>query len=114
MGLGADASLINLWREGGGSIAAFCFPPGEIREAAAPRPTPPPSLTIVGLRTIRETAVVLYTHQSMTLLYNLAVVFRRYSVDATVEGWGAVGSEGRVTLWCHHGSLEGDDFDRYR
>jgi len=35
-------------------------------------------------------------------------------VDATVEEWGAVGAEGKVTLWCHHGSLEGDDFDRYR
>eukprot|EP00752_Nemacystus_decipiens_P005299 g4807.t1 len=39
---------------------------------------------------------------------------RRYSADATVEGWGAVGAEGEVTLWCRHGALEGDDFDRHR
>ncbi|CAM9273882.1 unnamed protein product [Scytosiphon promiscuus] len=38
----------------------------------------------------------------------------RYSVDATVEGWGAVGAEGAVTLWCKHGPLEGDDVDRHR
>ncbi|CAN0098787.1 unnamed protein product, partial [Ectocarpus fasciculatus] len=38
----------------------------------------------------------------------------RYSLDATVEGWGAVGADGEVTLWCHHGPLEGDGCDRHR
>ncbi|CAM9302222.1 unnamed protein product, partial [Ectocarpus sp. 13 AM-2016] len=41
-------------------------------------------------------------------------LFRRYSLDATVEGWGAVGAEGEVTLWCNHGPLEGDGYDRHR